>query len=220
MAADVHHAATTTADLHHMFGTTYSLSHHAANALHFSGLDHTELIAGFQGNQPWCGVHSLGNLVQMCYPGTNEHINDFILNMAGSHGGLVPVPSGMTLNMAHFQPMLEQVFHIPAHWEALDTARIAELLHQNHGILVTGDAHYLDPSMYPNSNAWHAFNLTDVRVDNNGTTWFKGLDSNVPGQEKWWPSDAVKKALDRALHYYGKNGLVTDNVVAWPWKHA
>lgn len=220
-ATDVHHAATSVVDAHHAFSTTYSLPHHAADAVRFTGLDHTELIAGTQGQHPWCGVHSLGNLVQMSYPGQGEHINDLILNVAGQHGGLVASDSGLSLDINHYLPMLTEAFHVPAHWETFDPTRVAEFLHQNHGILVVGDAHFLNPIMYPQPNAWHAFNLTDISIDNNGMTWFKGLDSNVASNEVWWSADAVQKALDRGCEAYnGRNMLVTDNPVAWPWKHA
>lgn len=223
---DTSHGADGTADVTSLsshapptFGSTYSVSEHA-DTVRFTGLDHTELIAASQGNQPWCGVHGLGNLVQMNYPGVGEQVNDFILNTAGSHGGLVPVEGGMTVAIAHYQSLLSQIFHIPSHWETFNPLRITELLQNNHGILAVGEGHSLNPNVYLQPNVLHAFNLTDIKVDSNGLTWFKGLDSNMPGQEVWWPADAVQKAVARGCDLYGCNLLVTDQPVAWPWKHS
>lgn len=115
--------------------------------------------------------------------------------------------------------MLSQAFHTPCRWESFTPDHAADLLRDNRGLLVVGDAHQLDPALYGKPDAWHAFNLTDCRTGADGQTWFKGLDSNVAGQEKWWPAEAVRRALERGREQFGSNMLVTDGPVEWPWKN-
>ncbi len=206
--------------LQHGFGDSYVAPPQAplSGPLKFSGLEHTELIAGDQGNQPWCGVHAVGNLVQMANPGVGEEINQHILTVAQQVGGLREVSSGLALDIAHFQPLLEQVYRLPCHWDVFSVDHAAQLLQSNHGVLVGGDLHELNPDFPPRS--WHALNLTDYKVDAQGQAWFKGLDSQQRNREVWWAADRMTRFLDRARECFGRNFLVTDQPVPWPYRSA
>ena len=197
------------------FNSFYSLT----ATISFGGLENTAFIAGDQGQHPWCGVHSLGNLVQESCPGTGEWVNDYILRVAKDHGGLHHTHHGDVLNIEHYQPILANVFHIPCHWEVFTPERAKELLDSNHGILVIGEADCLNPHLYGHMQGFHAFNLTDIKIDEHGNTWFKGLDSNVPHAESWWSSDAVQQSLAKGHEQFGNNMLVTDQMLNWPWKN-
>jgi len=198
---------------HHAWATSYRLPR-------FSGLEHTAYIAASQGQLPLCGAHALGNIAQLFRPGTTEAVNAFIVTIAAKHGGMLKQETGETLDPAHYEPILEQAFHIPAHWEVYDRERTKRYLNQNRGIVALGDGGFLDPERY-DPESYHAFNLTDFRVDDrSGDMWYKGLDSNVEDRETWWPAENVESALDEARAVYGKNLLVTEEEVKWEHKNA
>jgi hypothetical protein len=184
----------------------------------FSGQARTAAVAGSQEKHPWCGVHSLGNLVQFSFPGCGEEVNAFIVTVAGAAGGMRQEAGGPTLSQLHFEPLLEQVFHVPATWAVYDRGRMIQHLNANQGVLAVVNAAGLNPARY--LPAWHAVNLTDLRRDGAGIVWYKGLDSNEPGMECWWPLEYVETALGDAHQEFGVNVLVTDGPVRWPYRTA
>ena len=180
----------------------------------FTGLAGTQTIAGLQVG-PECGIHAVGNMIQLDNPGIGEGINDAIRNAEWAHGGLVASVDGLRLDTAHYEHIVEGYYNIPVHWERFDPLRIDAFLGSDHGILVVGDAQYLLPGAGPQS--WHAFNIVDRVTDTAGRNMYACLDSNAPGKVVLWPVENVHAAVN-SFPINGANALITDRPVRWPHK--
>lgn len=173
------------------------------------GLDHPEYIAGFQGNNPHCGIHSVGNIIQTAYGTNNEAINERLYEYARQAGFLAPAQGGYALHPGAYEPILEQAYGIPSTWTWSNAEQLVGPLAQGRMALVIGDAHELDPQRYP-PQTLHAFNITGARFENSGLI-MKGLDSNIPGKEIFWPAESINRSMQAVAKFnYGCNALITD----------
>lgn len=181
----------------------------------FQGLPNPESIAGDQRGRPECGVHAVGNIIQMNNPGLDESINKIIMEIELRIGGLVLTEDGFALAVEHYKSLLEYFFNIPAHWERFDPVRIMKYLKNDHGILLIGDPYYLDEYMYQSTGTIHAFNITDI-IEKDEIPYYAGLDSNHPGKIMLWPVKNVHRSVEHTPYKY--NALITDSPVKWPCK--
>jgi hypothetical protein len=175
----------------------------------FSGLAHTEWLADQQ-TGPVCGSEALENFLQLDNPTLSNDLSDVLQRSFGNQQGIIPFDA--------YQTILEQYGHLTTSWHSFDHGQLHAALQANHGVLLVGDAHELNPALYSQPNGWHAFTVTDVRWDTQGVPYYIGLDSNVPGQECVWTSAQLESAVGRAEQFYGRGcALISHRALRWPY---
>ena len=174
--------------------------------LGFTGLGNVHLLADLQVG-PTCGYEAIENIVQCFHPYIdNDLSNQLQINYPGQGGAL---------NLEDYQKILN-AYDIPSHWSNFDHQEIVNALDDNRPIVCVGDAHDLDSFSYPKPQSWHAITLTNVCRDFDGNLiGYQGIDSNFPGEEKFWSCSQIEQANE---HLTG-GVLITDKPAdAWPFK--
>lgn len=185
--------------------------------IRFQGAAHLAPLADKQ-NGPTCGFEAVENLIQLFHPAGNDLVERDLLPRAQNYGMAGKTPKGYVLDIRAYRQLLFD-YHIPASWYPFDFAQvIVPALWNNRGVLVVGDAHYLNPNAYAPNSA-HAFLVTNYCVDESECfiVGFIGLDSNFARQECAWPFAGVEQALLWSLHRVTATPvLVTDVPFNWP----
>lgn len=163
---------------------------------------------------PTCGFEAVENIIQLFHPTGNDLVETDLLRRAQYYG----MAKNYILNIRVYRQLLFD-YHIPASWFPFDFAQvIVPALWNNRGVLVVGDAHYLNPQVYP-PDSCHAFVLTNYYVDETEffILGFAGLDSNFAGQECIWSLASIGQSLSWAVHHVTPTPvLVTSMPINWP----
>lgn len=172
----------------------------------FCGLDNVHLLADLQVG-PTCGYETIENIVQCFNPHISNNLSDQLQIDYPGEGG--------ALNPEDYQKILNS-YDIPSHWANFDHEELVNALDDNRPIVLVGDAHDLDSFAYPEPQSWHAITLSSVCRDLDGNLLgYRGIDSNFPGEEKFWSCSQIEQANE---NFIGEV-LITDKPAdAWPFK--
>ncbi|MBN1187326.1 MAG: hypothetical protein JXB49_33925 [Bacteroidales bacterium] len=195
---------------------TDGLPHIVSNdQLAFKGFFNVEPIADLQ-NGPTCGFEAIENFIQLNNPNISNNLSEYLQNNEIFDFGGQLSEGGITLDPNHYQHILND-FGIRTAWLSYNSEILSHAISENHGVLVVGDAHYLNPEAYPNKGSYHAFMVTDTIKDSAGAiTAYKGLDSNFPNQESIWSSECLENAINHSP--LKQQLLVSDTELDWPYK--
>lgn len=137
-----------------------------------------------------CGLESVENIVQLYNP---ELGDDFSGDIQKEHQDYFN--KGGSLKVEYYDDILKSQ-GITSTWNEFNHQQIAEALSEHRPVVVVVDANDIDP-LYAEKgdNAWHAITLTGVDHDSDGNILgYRGIDSNFPGQEKYWSAGVLEKA--------------------------
>lgn len=165
-----------------------------------------------------CGFEAIENIIQLFLNVGNNLVEADLLPRALARGVAMPGAGEYRLSIHGYLKILEE-YGIPARWYPFDYRQVViPAQWNNRGVLVVGDAHYLNPQMYPRQLSWHAFVLTNYYTDQSGyhLIGYIGLDSNVPKTEVAWPFQSVESAASWAAQGMGTPVLVTEIPFNWP----
>ncbi len=186
-----------------------NVGHSSYNNVSFGGFAGVESIADVQSG-PTCGFEAVENLVQLDNQNVSNSFSDWLQQGEAYDGG---VTQEGALNPQHYQHILSSN-NIPSHWDTFSHDSIANAVNSDQGVLAIGNAHDLNPSLYPNPEGSHAFVITDTITDDFGNiTHYKGVDSNIGGSESIWPAQNIENALNNSG--YSQSLLITDRPLNW-----
>ncbi len=190
----------------------------ASHQIAFKGFTHLEPIADRQ-TGPTCGFEAIENIIQL-FQRTENNLTEKDLQPRADHYGFASQGAeGYSLSMQGYLPILAD-YGISAQWYPFDHLQvIIPALHDNRGVLLVGDAYYLNSQAYHNLQSWHAFILTNYYTDESGifVLGYVGIDSNFAHQETFWPYQNVEAAAAHmAQRLMPCPVLVTDTPGNWP----
>lgn len=187
---------------------------------HFSvsGFTQVSMLADKQ-RGPTCGFEAIENIIQL-FQGVGNNFSQQRLIPAARALGLVNDTHEGPILMSQGYRRILQEYGISSKWYPFNHLEtVIPALKNNHGVLVVGDAHQLDPMTYRRPNAWHAYVLTNYYTDEwgNYALGYVGIDSNFPGQERCWPArQAHASALQTSQYLMQLPVLITDEQALWP----
>jgi hypothetical protein len=187
------------------------------NQVRFSGYTNVDLFADQQ-TGPTCGFEAVENVIQLFHPQHNALTQQDLLPRAQHYGYARDSDEGLWLDPRGYQHLLAD-YGIAARWYPFDYRQVViPALRSNRGVLVVGDAHRLNPGLYPSPDSGHAFVLTNYFTEESGVyiLGYVGIDSNVPGRETPWGYECVEAAAAWAAgHVMRCPVLVTDQPGNW-----
>jgi hypothetical protein len=188
------------------------------NQIRFKGFKHVEPIADEQSG-PTCGFEAIENILQLFHRVSDDLTKRDLLPRALRYGVARPVHGGYSLDIRAYQRILCD-YGIIARWYPFDHQQvIIPALRGNHGVLVVGDAHFLNQQAYPYPNSGHAFVLANYYTEETGyfILGYVGIDSNFARQEMVWPYQTVEAAAAwAARNVLPYPVLITDTPGNWP----
>jgi hypothetical protein len=149
---------------------------------------------------PTCGFEAIENIIQLFYPVSNNLSRGDLLQRALRYGGVVATENGPILRTEVYRQLLHD-YQIPSRWYPfLHYQTIIPALMANRGVLIIGDAHYLDGGIYPWQGSWHAYVLTNfcTNYSDQLILSYVGIDSNFPGEERFWTCEQVASSAQMA----------------------
>lgn len=191
----------------------------ASRQITFSGVTQVAPLADKQSG-PTCGFEAVENIIQLFHTVGNDLVEKDLLPRAIAHKVAVRVPEGFSLDLRGYQLLLGD-YGIPARWYYFDHLQVVvPALWNNRGVLVVGDAHHLNPQMYPQQPSYHAFAVTNYYTEQSGyyLMGYVGIDSNVAKTEVTWPYLNIQNAAAWAAQKIGTPVLITDFPFNWPNK--
>jgi len=176
---------------------------------------------------PTCGFEALENIIELCQPAYRGR--DLVrADLIGRAHGYNAVDRAGALMVQCYQRILYD-YQIVAYWYPFDHQQVLlPALSNNQGVLVIGDAHYLNPEAYRINPSLHAFVLTNYYTDGTGQViqGYTGVDSNFSFQQRpeqfvqgqnYWTSEAIAQAAQATAPLYrGLSVLVTAGRIGWP----
>ncbi|HEY0038707.1 MAG TPA: hypothetical protein VGB66_18550 [Longimicrobium sp.] len=163
---------------------------------------------------PTCGFEAVENVVQLFLPAGNNLSNGHLLRAAQRYGALLQDSTGYLLHTGGYQSLLAE-FGIATTWHAFDQPALIAALQENRVAIAVVDAHQIDPRTYPAPQSGHAVVITNFVVDPRGrvVVGYVGVDSNHPGEERWWGARSLQLGAGFPQHL---PLLITDSAVRWP----
>lgn len=197
----------------------------ASRQIRFRGVINEGSVSNSQ-RGPTCGFEAIANLIELSRPeyAGRDLVTEELFGRAKSYGA---VDQRGALAVWAYQRILRE-YSINSLWYPFDHYQIIlPALLNNLGVLIVGDAYFLNPAAYRQSGS-HAFILTNYYTDESGNyiMGYTGVDSNFPFQaragqfregENFWPHQRVE-SFARALagHYANSPVLVTSEQLRWP----
>jgi hypothetical protein len=170
---------------------------------------------------PTCGFEAIENIIQLFHNVGNNLVEVDLLRRAKSYGALISTPEGPSLDIRGYSRMLQD-YGIPSHWYPFDYRQIViPALWNNRGLLVVGDAHYLNSEAYPKIGSNHAFVLTNYYTEESEhyILGYIGVDSNFAQTEIAWPYQNIENAVQWATqNVITTPVLITDIPINWQSK--
>ena len=196
-----------------------------SHQVRFKGVTNESTISNKQ-QGPTCGFEAIANIIELCIPeyAGRDLVKEELFGRAQRYGA---VDQQGALAICAFQRILQD-YSISALWYPFDHYQvILPALLNNLGVLIVGDAYFLNSEVYQQSGS-HAFILTNYYTEESGhyIVGYTGVDSNFSFQrrdgqfregENFWPYQRVENAARGLASYYANSPvLITSQQSRWP----